>query len=77
MIVKMKPRISLEELIHRIEYAEHEEIDPIINALQRRYRRLFPDWDVVFLSTPTGSPEAMREQANLMIEFIRKHYLEE
>ena len=52
MIIKMKPKISLDELLLRIEYAEHEEMDPIIDTLQRRYRRLFPDWEVAFLSVP-------------------------
>ena len=71
----MEPKISLDELILRIEYAEHEEIDPIIDALQRRYTRLFPDWEVAFLSVPTGSEEAMKAQGQLLIEFIEKQWL--
>ena len=76
VIMKLGPRISLEELLLRIEYAEHEEIDPIIDALQRRYSRLFPDWEVVFLSMPTGDPEKRRKQAQLTIEFIQNHWLD-
>ena len=75
MIIKMESRISLDELLLRIEYAEHEEIDPIIDALQRRYIRLFPDWEVAFLSVPTGSEEAMKAQGQLLIEFIEKRWL--
>lgn len=75
MIIKMEPKITLDELIDRIEYADHDEIDPIIDALQRRYTRLFPDWDVVFLSAPTGSEEALKQQGQLMIDFIEKHWL--
>jgi hypothetical protein len=75
MIIKMKPKISLDELLLRIEYAEHEEIDPIIDALQRRYQRLFPDWEVAFLSMPTGNAENRQKQARLMIEFIEKNWL--
>ena len=77
MILNMKPRISLDELILRIEYAEHEEIDPIIDALQRRYERLFPDWEVVFLSVPTGSEEAQRAQGKQLIAFIQNKWLKE
>ena len=77
MILKMKPRIPLDELIQRIEYAEHEEIDPIIDALQRRYMRLFPDWEVAFLSVPTGSAEAKQAQGKLLIEFIQNKWLTE
>lgn len=75
MIIKMKPKITLDELLLRIEYAEHEEIDPIIDALQRRYRRLFPDWEAAFLSVPTGNPENQRKQAQLMIKFIENNWL--
>lgn len=74
MIYKMKPKISLEELIDRIEAADHDEIDAIIDALQSRYKRLFPDWEVAFLSVPGNN---RREQARLLIEFIQKHYLDE
>ena len=75
MIIKMEPRISLDELLLRIEYADHKEIDAIIDALQSRYRRLFPDWEVAFLSVPTGNPENQRKQARLLIEFIQSNWL--
>lgn len=48
----MKQHISKEALIQRIEYADGMEIDEIINAIQRRYNRLYPDWEVVMLSLP-------------------------
>lgn len=70
----MKQHISKEALIQRIEYADGMEIDEIINAIQRRYNRLHPDWEVVMLSLPAGSESARREQGQLLIDFIRKHY---
>ena len=77
MILKMEPRNSLEELIQRIEYADSGEIDAIVGALKRRYKQLFPDWEVAFLSVPTGSKEAKQEQSRLLIEFIQHNWLEE
>ena len=68
-------RIPLDALIERIEYADHKEIDAIIDALQRRYQRLFPDWEVAYLSVPTGNPENQRKQARLLIEFIQNNWL--
>ena len=53
--------IKLEELLHRIEYAECEEIDPIIDAIQRRFRRLCPGWEVVFQAYPVKEPENCRK----------------
>lgn len=72
-----KPKgIPLTELIERIESASQEEIDAIIDALQNRYKRLFPEWEVAFLSVPTGNPENRKEQARLLIEFIQQHWLD-
>ena len=76
MVTKMKPFISLEDVLCRIEYADPDEIDAMIDAVQRRYSRLFPDWEVTFLSMPTGSPEARCEQAKQLIAFIQKNYLQ-
>lgn len=73
MLIQMKTKISLEELISRIEVADHEEMDAILDALQSRYKHLFPDWEVTFLSVPR---ENRREQARFLMEFIQKHYLD-
>lgn len=75
MIIKMKSKISLEELLLRIEYAEYEEMDPIIDTMRRRYSRLFPEWEVAFLSVPSGDGENRRKQAKLLIEFIENNWL--
>lgn len=72
-----KPKgIPLADLIDRIESAGHEELDAIIDALQSRYKQLFPEWEVAFLSVPTGNPEDRKEQAKLLIEFIQRHWLD-
>ncbi len=76
MLIKMESRISLEELLLRIESTDHDEIDAIIDALQSCCKRLFPDWEVVFLSMPTGNPENRREQGKLLIAFIQNYFLE-
>ena len=68
--------ISLNQLLHRIENCVPGELDPICNALQNRYSELFPDWEVVFLSMPGGSPEKRREQGRRLIDFIQKNYLD-
>ena len=47
------PGISLEDVLYRIEYADSLEIDEMIDALQKRYNRLFPGWEVMFLSMKT------------------------
>ena len=71
------PGISLEDVLYRIEYADSLEIDEMIDALQKRYNRLFPGWEVMFLSMKTGDENEIRESAQRMIDFIRRHDLHE
>lgn len=73
MTIHKSRDITLEELVERIDSAGHGEIDAIIDALQSRYKRLFPDWEVAFLSVPRKN---RLEQAQLLIDFIQKHYLD-
>ena len=40
-----------------MEYADGYEIDQLLNALRRRYQRLYPDWEVLFISRPKQSQE--------------------
>ncbi len=77
MILKLGKEIPLEDVLHRIEYADHEEIDAMIHAVQRRYKRLFPDWEVTFLSMPLGNEREKRAAARELIRFFQKNYLEE
>lgn len=43
-----------------MEYADDYEIDELLNALHRRYRRLHLDWEVLFIPRPKLSPEEDR-----------------
>lgn len=73
---KCQTEITLEQLLYRIRNCDATELDPICDAVQRRYSVLFPDWEVVFLSMPGGSPENRREQGRRLIEYIQKHLIE-
>ena len=76
MMEKNSVDISMKQLLEHIDHCKPEELDPICTALQRRYSVLFPDWEVVFLSMPGGSPENRREQGFRLIEFIQKHLID-
>ena len=62
MLVRL---ISTKRMIKRMEYADGYEIDQLLNALHRRYQRLYPDWEVLFISRPKQSQEEQR------LEFLR------
>ena len=76
MTSKHPDEISLEQLLQRIDNCKPEELDPICTALQWRYRVLYPDWEVVFLSMPGGSPERRREQGQQLMEYIQKNLID-
>lgn len=61
-MIMLERLISTKRLIKRMEYADGYEIDELLNALRRRYQRLYPDWEVLFISRPKLSPEEQRQE---------------
>ena len=51
---------TLDDILESIEQADDLEINEIIQAVIRRYKAVFPGWEVIFLSLPLQSKE--REQ---------------
>ena len=52
--------VQMQALIQTIEQADGELVDEIIQALQRRYQKLYPQWEVMFLSVPREDCEERR-----------------
>lgn len=64
--------ISTKRLIKRIENADGYEIDEILNAFRRRYRKLHPDWEVLFLSLPKQDQQKRLAEKKWLVEFLMK-----
>lgn len=73
---RKKREITLQEVVERIEHADHMEIDAMIDAVRRRYSRVFPDWDVMFMSVHSGNEAEAKQQVEWLIQTLRKQYLE-
>ena len=58
---------SFEDVLERILLASDKELNQILDAVTRRYCRLFPDWDILFLSLPR-EPEQRKQQLKTMLE---------
>ncbi len=58
----MKAEITLKQLVARVESCSADEVDAVIDALQRRYRRLYPGWEVIFEAYPMKRSENHRNQ---------------
>ena len=53
--------ITLEQLIARVESCSSDEVDAVMDALQRRHSRLFPDWALVIAAYPLENQETGRK----------------
>ena len=69
--------IPLEDVLYRIEHADHMEIDKMLQALRLRYSHVFPDWELMILSVKVGDEKERRESVRQMVDFLQKHYLRE
>ena len=63
---------DFQDILARIEQADDLEISQIIQAVIRRYKTVFPDWEVIFLSLPL-QPEAKAELLEEAIAQLKKH----
>ena len=61
--------MTLEDITLFISQADDTQLNDITSALTARYKVLFPDWEVVYLSLPLRDPER-REQ---LWELARKN----
>ena len=61
-MIRGKDEITLKQLIARVESCGTDEVDAVIDALQRRYRRLYPGWEVIFEAYPVKRSENHRNQ---------------
>ena len=77
MFLKEKSDMTLDALLGRIEQADPEELNAILEALRRRYSQVAPRWEVAVITVPAIGIQGRKEQAEALLAFIRKHYLSE
>ena len=64
---------EFEKTLKMIESASDEQIADICRAVIKRYKNLFPGWQVVFLSVPTSNDKERMESIEQMLEFLKGH----
>ncbi|MBQ9148043.1 MAG: hypothetical protein IJX69_00570 [Oscillospiraceae bacterium] len=68
-----KDILPLQEVLKQIENADDDAISQIIQAVIRRYKQVYPGWEVVFLSLPLDDAAQRRKQLADLIEFLDRH----
>ena len=62
---------TLDAVLAKIEHSNDLEVNEIIQAVIRRYKLVFPDWEVIFLSLPSQEKER-KEVLEQTIEQLKK-----
>ena len=64
--------MELADVLRKIEQANDEEINDIIEAVIHRYQICYPGWEVLFLSLPKYDGEERKKQADELSAVVRK-----
>jgi len=60
--------MPMDEVIRAIERTDVENMQDLLQATMNRYRELYPDWKILFLS---ARPDATDEVSKAILELIR------
>ena len=61
--------MPMDEVIRAIEQTDVENMQDVVQATMKRYRELYPEWKILFLSAPV---DAADENSKAILELIRK-----
>lgn len=50
--------ITIQKLLDRILRANPDELNEVITTVENRFRELWPDWDIMIISSNGRTPEA-------------------
>ena len=61
----------MEEILEWIQNAYVEELQEIMQAIEKRYQEEYPDWNVIYVAVPTD-PVLRREKLESIIKWFDK-----
>ena len=61
--------MPMDEVIRAIEQTDVENMRDVLQATMKRYRELYPEWKILFLS---AKADATDERSQAILELIRK-----
>ena len=61
--------MPMDEVIRAIERTDVENMQDLLQATMKRYRELYPEWKILFLS---AKADATDERSQAILELIRK-----
>lgn len=62
--------MPMDEVICAIERADSENIQDLLDAVFRRYRELYPNWKMLFLSANQDNPDKNNQKMCMLIDLV-------
>ena len=66
----------MDEVIRKIECADAENIQDLLRAVMNRYRELYPEWKILFLSADQNATDAKSLEMLSRIENMEQKFEE-
>ena len=68
----LKQKTTLPQVLEFIRQADDCQVSEIIHTLVARYKEVYPDWEVVFLSLPKNNPTERKNMIQRALYFLDK-----
>ena len=65
---------TLDSVLRKIERSDDDEIGAVISALIRRYRIVYPEWELLLFTIPAGTSGKRGQAIEDIITFLKKYY---
>ena len=66
--------MEISEILQAIQEAGPEDMSDLVNTLSRRYRQLYPDWDILYIACPKNNPEEKRVILDYIVRYFEKDW---
>ena len=67
--------MSMDEVIRAIEQTDAENIQDVMQAAMRRYRELYPQWEIMFISADTQATDTHSKLKLALISYVQERLL--
>ena len=67
--------MPMDEVIRAIEQTDTENMQDLLQATMKRYRELYPQWEIMFISADTQATDERSKQVLELISYAQERLL--
>ena len=64
--------MDAEKVLAQIKRMEYDDLMQVLRATIRRWRVMFPDWDIFSVSVPKDDPEALQRSTDMILRLMEE-----